>query len=64
MAAGKNESTAVQKNGLAVNSHFSVVQVRQTPRGRWFCWMALILWVPAYHGVDHNSEPRAWWRGV
>jgi len=37
MAAGKNESTAVQKNGLAVNSHFSVVQVRQTPRaaGRW-----------------------------
>jgi hypothetical protein len=32
MAAGKNESTAVQKNGLAVNSHFSVVQVRQTPR--------------------------------
>jgi hypothetical protein len=31
MAAGKNESTAVQKNGLAVNSHFSVVQVRQTP---------------------------------
>jgi hypothetical protein len=34
MAAGKNESTAVQKNGLAVNSHFSVVQVRQTPRDR------------------------------
>jgi hypothetical protein len=33
MAAGKNESTAVQKNGLAVNSHFSVVQVRQTPSG-------------------------------
>jgi hypothetical protein len=31
MAAVKNESTAVQKNGLAVNSHFSVVQVRQTP---------------------------------